>query len=231
MPSFDESFAEILDALAARFPAAEAPEHAPFPALVAALLGRAAEPRKVARALAALDDAGLLDPQALAEADPAEVADTLKATGVASPARALGPLRRLARWLVERHHGSADALRAGEVATETLREELAQLNGIGPATADALLLFALRRPVYPLDRATYRIFLRHGWLDPATEYDEARAVVERPAGDDPDALARLADGLERVGREFCRARVAKCDRCPLRPFLPEGGPIEMDADS
>jgi endonuclease-3 related protein len=229
MPTYDESFAAILDALAGEYPEPESPELAPFPALVAALFDRVADPRKVARALSALDDAGLLDPQALAEADPAEVSDALKTSGLAFPARALGPLRRLARWLVERHQGSADALRTGEVATDSLREELAQLNGIGLATADALLLFALRRPVYPLDRATYRIFLRHGWLDAATEYDEARAVVESPARDDPDALARLADGLERVGREFCRARVAKCDRCPLRTFLPEGGAIEVEA--
>lgn len=229
MPTFDESFPDILNALAERYAAAEEPEHAPFPALAAALLGRAAEPRKVARALSALDDAGLLDPQALAEADPAEIDVALKTSGVAPPARAVGPLRRLARWLVERHHGSADALRAGEVATVQLREELAGLNGIGPTTADALLLFALRRPVYPLDRATYRIFLRHGWLDPTIEYDEARALVERPAQDDPDALARLADGLEQVGREFCRASDAKCDHCPLRPFLPQGGSIEPDA--
>jgi endonuclease-3 related protein len=229
MPTFDESFPDILNALAEHYPAAEEPEHAPFPALVAALLGRSAAPHKVARVLSALDDAGLLDPQALAEADPAEIDDALKTSGVAPPARAVGPLRRLARWLVERHHGSADALRAGEVATEQLREELAGLNGIGPATADAFLLFALRRPVYPLDRATYRIFLRHGWLDPTVEYDESRAVVERPAQDNPDVLARLADGLERVGREFCRASIAKCACCPLRPFLPQGGPIEPSA--
>jgi endonuclease-3 related protein len=229
MPTFDESFAEILDALAGEYARPEAPELAPFPALVATLLERAAEPRKVSRALLALDDAGLLDPQALAEADPAEVSDALKTSGLTFPARALGPLRRLARWLVERHHGSVDALRAGAVPTDQLREELAQLNGIGLTTAEALLLFALRRPVYPLDRRTSRIFLRHGWLDSASEYDEARSVVERPARDDPVALAQLASGLERVGREFCRARVAKCEGCPLRGFLPEGGPIEIEA--
>src|SRR5438105_2419847 len=116
MPTFDESFPDILDALAGRFPTAEESEHAPFPALVAALLGRSTEPRKVARALSALDDNGLLDPEALAEADPAEIDEALKSSGAALPARTVGPLRRLARWLVERHHGSADALRAGEVA-------------------------------------------------------------------------------------------------------------------
>ena len=232
MPTYDESYPGILAALAesASPPVSGGEARGPFAALVAALLERSADPRKVDRALSALDDAGLLDPHALSEADAAEVADVLKSSGLSLPARTLGPLQRLARWLVERHRGSAESLHFSGVATPRLREELAGLNGIGPATADALLLFGLRRAAYPLDRATYRIFLRHGWLDPTTEYEDARDTVERPAGDDPEALVQLAEGLERVGREFCRARVARCDRCPLRPFLPEGGAIEWEGD-
>ena len=117
MSSYDESFPEILDALAGHV----GPERAAFPALVAVLLGRSADAKKAERALAALDDAGLLDPQALAEADPAEVDEVLKAGGLTAGSRALGPLRRLARWLVERHHGSADALRGDHDATDTDR--------------------------------------------------------------------------------------------------------------
>ena len=147
------------------------------------------------------------------------------------PTRSLGPLRRVARWVVDHHAGSAEALRDEDLATDQLREELLGLNGVGPATADALLLFALRRPVYPVDRATYRILIRHDWLDPTADYDEARAVVERQGPDDPSGLARLSDWLERVGREFCRAGVARCERCPLRPFLPEGGPSEPETFS
>jgi len=175
-----------------------------------------------------LADAGLLEPQALSEADVAEIDDVLKSDGVTIPARGLAPIHRLARWIVERHHGSADAIGRGEVATESLREDLASLKGVGPATADALLLLALNRPTYPLDRATYRILIRHGWLDPSAGYDEARAVVEGSCPDDPDTLARLSAWLERIGREFCRVRAPKCDRCPLRPFLPDGGPIEPE---
>ena len=82
--------------------------------------------------------------------------------------------------------------------------------------------------MYPLDRATYRILIRHGWLDSSADYDEARDVVERPWAGDPVTLARLSDWLARIGSEFCRVRVAKCDRCPLRGFLPEGGPVEPE---
>jgi endonuclease III related protein len=229
MPSFETSLAAIVAALAESqgVPprAGVAAGLEPFPALVSVLLARAADPGRAARGLNALADAGLLDPRALAGCDLTEIVDTLKSCGVSVPARGLAPLQRLARRIADRPQGGAEALAAEGVSTESLREELAGLNGIGPATADALLILALNRPAYPIDRATYRILVRHGWLDPSAGYDEARAVVEGPSPDDPETLVRLSAGFERIGREFCRVGAPKCDRCPLRPFLPEGGPL------
>jgi endonuclease-3 related protein len=233
MPTLDASLAAIVAALTEHYgipaPVGIAAGLDPFPALISILLARAADPGRSARGLDTLAEAGLLEPRALAESDVAEIDDALKSGGVTVPARGLAPLPRLARWIVEQHHGSADEIGQGTLATESLREALARLNGIGPATADALLLLALDRPVYPLDRATYRILIRHGWLDASAGYDEARAVVEGPCLGDAETLARLSAWLERIGREFCRVRAPKCDRCPLRPFLPEGGPIEPEA--
>ncbi|MBV8382799.1 MAG: hypothetical protein JOZ63_09335 [Planctomycetaceae bacterium] len=230
MPTFDESFLEVVTTLAGHYgrpkPVAEGLDL--FEALVAVALARSVGLKKLAAALDGLRDAGLVESRTLAEADPADLSEALRAAKVSLPARSLGPLRRLARWLVERHKGSAEALRDEDVATDRLREELLALNGVGPATADALLLFALRRPVYPVDRASYRILVRHDWLDPTATYDEARAVIERPAAGDPDVLARLSVWLERVGRDYCRAGVARCEHCPLQPFLPEDGPREPE---
>ncbi len=230
MPGPDESFPLIRDALAERYGLPEPPAAGldPFEAVVATVLDRALDSRKRDAAIEALRDEGLLDPQALAEADPVEAEDALKAAGVSVARAGLAPLLRLARWLVERHHGSADDLADPEspVPSEQLREELRAIHGVGPATADAVLLFGLRRAVYPIDRATYRVLARHGWIDPDAGYDEAREVVERLARDDPETLARISLWLDRVGRDYCRAGVARCERCPLRPFLPEGGPID-----
>jgi endonuclease III related protein len=230
MPTLDESFLEVVATLAGRYgrPAPLAEGLDPFEALVAVALARSVGLKKLAAVLDGLREAGLVESRSLAEADPADLSEALRAAKVSLPARSLGPLRRLARWLVERHKGSAEALRDEDVATDRLREELLALNGVGPATADALLLFALRRPVYPVDRASYRILVRHDWLDPTATYDEARAVIERPAVGDPDVLARLSVWLERVGRDYCRAGVARCEHCPLQPYLPEGGPREPE---
>lgn len=232
MPSLTDALDAITAALTARYgrPDPFAPGRDAFESLTAALLDRGLglDPPRRARAVEALRDAGLLDPQALAEADPAETGEALRSAGLKVQDRALVPLKRLARWLVELRHGDAEPLAGpdAEVPVEALREELSALNGIGPATADALLLFGLRRPVYPVDRATYRILVRHGWLDATATYDEARDVVERLAPDDPAALARLSAWFGQVGHDYCRPSKARCEKCPLRPWLPATGPID-----
>ena len=226
MPTLDEAYPTIVAALDERYGSPEPirDDLDPFEAMVATILTRSAEPRKVDAALNVLRDAGLLAPDSLAEADEREVGDAFRERKVLLSAKAISPIRRLARLLVDRHGGSAESFRRGTPPTDPLREELAELNGIGPATADAILLFALRRGTYPIDRATYRVLVRHDWLDPSADYDEARAVVERQSPDDPDALARLSRWMERIGRDYCRVGSPRCEQCPLRPVLPVGGP-------
>ncbi|HEV3165975.1 MAG TPA: endonuclease III [Isosphaeraceae bacterium] len=221
MPTLHESYPGMVVALADRYgrldPFPEDPD--PF----ARILRQAVDPRKASTILNALREAGLLDAATLAEAEPTEIAEAAQESGASLTPAAVRPLQRLARWLVERHQGSADAL--AEEPTARLRDELLSLNGIGPASADAILLFALHRPVYPVDRASYRVLVRHGWLEPTADYDEARDTLERLAPEDPDALAHLSAWLDRIGHDVCRASVAKCDRCPLKPFLPPTGPV------
>ena len=226
MPSPAEDAPEILGALADHYgrPSASTAEGVGTPeAVLAAALGRTLEPRKVALALSALREADLLRPEALAVADPADLAGALQAGGVNLTSRALAPLRRLARWFADHREGLGDA------STSGLREGLVALNGIGPATADAVLLRGLGRASYPVDRASYRVAARHGWIDPSADEDEARAALERLAPDDPRGLLDLSGWSDRLGRDFCRAAAPRCERCPLKPFLPEGGPREPEA--
>jgi endonuclease-3 related protein len=143
-------------------------------------------------------------------------------------------MQRVVRWVVEHRPGGLSrdiAEGRGSLDTESLRTELASLRGIGPATADALLLRAFSRPVFPVDQATYRILVRHGWLDSWATYEEARAVVEGQCTHDAVLLARMSEWLARVGSEFCRVREPKCEACPLRCFLPRGGPFEPEITS
>jgi endonuclease-3 related protein len=194
----------------------------PFEVAVTAYLFSAQSARAVPIILGALRDAGLLDPEALAGTDHSEVVAALSGRGLNLGPSRLAPLRTLARWWLE--NNPADESRG----TAPLRESLASCTGIGPKTADAILLWALARPVMPVSRAVYRILVRHGWLDNSADYDEAAETARRLVGEDAARLVRLSKGLEAIGAEFCRVAAPRCERCPLRPWLPEEGPREPD---
>ena len=70
--------------------------------MTAVLLGRSLEPRKVEAAREALRDAGMLDPEALAEADPTEIVDAIRFSGAKLTPKGLAPLKKIARWLADR---------------------------------------------------------------------------------------------------------------------------------
>ncbi len=101
-----------------------------------------------------------------------------------------------------------------------------------------------KRPAYPVDRATFRVLVRHGWLDPTATYDEARDLLLDCASSDAyklderdhveykdlaEDLMELAYGMNQVGRRYCRPAAPRCDECPLVSLLPEGGHRQTDA--
>ena len=253
MPRLDESRDDLLQALVQHYgpPAtlrhALNPEWTLFERLARVTLGLVANPKLAEAAFLAFRDAGLLEPARLAVANPLELDDILKHDRVPLAIKSLRPLQKLARWATE-FAGDLDDVALAETPTSSLRDEWRAINGIGLATADSLLLFGLGRSSYPVDRATYRVLVRHSWLDPTAEYDDARELVERFASSEgtgstsvPKAdgdqnriatrlvLEQLSDWFARLGRDFCRPSQAKCDRCPFHPWLPLGGPVEPES--
>lgn len=225
MPSLHDAYPEIRERLDGHAPPSpvQPADLEPFAAIVLAWLDRELGGAKADLALGALRDSGLIDPKSLVEAHPSEITQAIRSAGGKLTPKSEATLRKIAAWA---HGRGEDSL--ADAPTGALRDELLALNGIGPGTADALLLDGLDRPVYPVDRPSYRIFARHGWIDPTAEYDEARDVFERLEPENPAGLRRLSASLNAIAKQFCRATQAKCERCPLRPFLPEGGPIEGD---
>jgi endonuclease III len=230
MPSLDESYSTMIAALADQYGQPQFPvEGLPaFEAVLAVGLTRAGDLARADATLEALYRAGLLLPETLAGSEPVEILDTLREAGVTLPAKSASLLRRLARWFSTALGNEAEALDGLAPPTSRLREQLTALSGIGSATADAILL-ALGRPTYPVDRGTYRILVRHGWIDPSAEYDEVSELLNKQADENPRELARLAHWLVQVGRQFCGLKSPKCQRCPLRGLLPVDGPLEPES--
>jgi endonuclease III related protein len=226
MPALDMFFPRMMAALADHYgqPKTLVEGLSPFEAVVAVGLSKAGDRTRIGVTLTALNEASLLRPEALAAAEPAEIGDVLRDAGISVPGKTVQVMKRLARWFKNRNQDLDESPGEVGLSTAQLREELVGLNGIGLATADAILLHALGRSSYPVDRASYRILVRHGWIDPTADYEEASQLLVRQAPEQPQELARLSNWLVQVGREYCRSSAPKCQDCPLRCLLPEDGP-------
>lgn len=198
------------------------PADSPFEVVVGAMLTQNTNWKNVARALQNLKDRDLLDPHALFELAPEELAELLRPAGYFR--LKAGRLRNFLRWLIDRFDGSLDDM--FELSLSSLRDELLTINGIGPETADSILLYAGQKPTFVVDTYTHRIAVRHGWVDSTADYDELKQYFEGQF--DEGQYNELHALLVRVGATYCRKREPSCDDCPLRRFLPDGGPIQPD---
>lgn len=178
----------------------------------------------VERAIANLKRAGLLEPHVLHAVLESQLAELVRPAGTFRvKARRL---RAFLDMLVNQFDGSLEQLFAGP--TTEVRARLLAIHGIGPETADSLMLYAGGHVSFVVDAYTRRIFARHGWCDPRISYDELQRLcagmfnhVEGAARLDlwQDCHAQLVA----VGKEFCRAGIPRCEECPLRELLPKEG--------
>ncbi|MCE9547540.1 MAG: endonuclease III domain-containing protein [Planctomycetia bacterium] len=197
------------------------PAETPFEVMVGAVLVQNTAWKNVERAIANLREAALLDPHALWRLSPSELEDLIRPAG--SYRIKARRLRHLLEYLITRFDGSLDAM--ADVSTDTLREELLALYGIGPETADSILLYALGRAVFVVDTYTARVLKRHAWIEPEADYHAIQEHFEANLDRDAAKFNEYHALLVHVGHHFCRSK-PKCEECPLRDLLPAGGIAE-----
>ncbi len=113
---------------------------------------------------------------------------------------------------------------------EELRSELLSVPGIGPETADSILLYAAGRPIFVVDAYTRRVLARHRLVPPEIGYEPLRALFERHLPSDPALFNEYHALLVTVGKRYCRKRPL-CDSCPLRFDLRGRRPRPVPASS
>ena len=205
------------------------PGETPFEVCVGAILTQNAAWSNVERAIANLKAARVLEPKRLFALPETKLAKLIRPAGYFNvKARRL---RSFLRVLVEKCDDDLKRLFAGNTAT--VRERLLAVNGVGPETADSMLLYAGGHNSFVIDAYTKRIFSRHGWSPKtgvqgsksAGDYDELQSLCESALNQKTGA-ARLDywqdyhAQLVMVGKHFCRTRAPKCSECPLKPLLP-----------
>jgi endonuclease-3 related protein len=196
------------------------PGESPFEIMIGAVLVQNTAWRNVERAIANLRDAGLMEPRVLYAVPVAELAELIRPAGYYQVKAKR--LRNLLQFLMERYDGSLEAMFSTEIGT--LREALLSISGIGPETADAILLYAGGLPTFVVDTYTHRVLARHGWIGYDAGYHEIKDLFESTLPADAPLYNEYHALLVRVGKDFCRRSAAKCEECPLANLLPPSGP-------
>jgi endonuclease III related protein len=160
---------------------------------------------------------GLTRPEIMLEAAPETLASALHPAGfhTAKPRKLLN----LARFVVDQ--GGVDVLARLTENTESLRKQLLCIWGIGPETADTILLYALDRPVFVADAYALRLASRWGLLTSGASYGDLRALFMDNLPQDIDIYNEYHALIVAHGKDLCRARPL-CEACPLNMRLKVG---------
>ncbi len=186
-----------------------------FEVIVGAILTQNTSWLNVERALRNLRRNRLLTPAAIEAIPLDELANLIRSSGYfRQKAR---KLKAFVTFLREHHHGSLNHL--FRTPLETLRPQLLAIHGIGPETADCILLYAGRYPSFVIDAYTRRILSRHQLASGAESYDHLRDLFHRSLPADPQLFNEYHALIVRIAKHHCMARSPICSTCPLRPFL------------
>ncbi len=181
--------------------------------------------KNVERAIANLRSKDVLAPQPLYRLSHAALAELIRPAGYFR-LKALR-LMNLLEFLFTRYDGSLRRMFATDLST--LRKELLSVNGIGPETADSILLYAGQMPTFVVDAYTNRVLKRHGWIEPEADYHQVQQLFHSRLETDVALFNEYHALLVRVGNAHCRRR-PRCEDCPLARMLPRNGPLDIDEE-
>jgi endonuclease III related protein len=197
------------------------PAKTPFEVIVGAILTQSTAWSNVERAIENLRAAGVLSPPAMQKIAPSRLALLVRPSGYFR--QKAKKLKAFVRFLQSEYQGSLDDM--FQTPTSELREKLLSVHGIGPETADSILLYAGDHPVFVVDAYTHRIFGRHELLSGKPEYEGVRALFESALPAQPSLLNEFHALIVNTGKNWCRKIAPRCADCPLRPLLPAGSAL------
>jgi endonuclease-3 related protein len=186
------------------------PGDSPFEVMVGAILTQSAAWQNAEKAISNLKHSGVMSPGALRNIPIDELALLIHPCGYYNT-KAL-KLKSLVNWLGAFCRDDLDRLFA--LDTNTLRQQFLAIHGIGPETADSILLYAGNKPVFVIDAYTRRIVSRLGLTSDKDSYDAYQAFFTDNLTQDIGLFNEYHALLVRIGKEACRKQPV-CERCCL----------------
>ena len=214
-PPLDEYFNSLFTALG---PQHWWPGKTPFEVIIGAILTQNTSWKNAELALSNLRTAGVFTQAKVELVNHRRLQSLIRPAGYfRQKARAL---KAFVRFLRGEYGGSLKRMFA--TPTIALREKLLKVWGIGPETADAILLYAGQHPVFVVDAYTKRIMARHGWVGEKAKYEDVRWMFERQSLGNVERFKEFHGLIVLVGKKWCRKSVAMCEECPLGRYREEG---------
>jgi endonuclease-3 related protein len=194
------------------------PAESDWEIMVGAILTQNTSWQNVTRALDNLRRAGALEPASMRALELARLAELVRSAGfvTSKPKR----LKTLLAFLDREYAGDPANLRGADLAAQ--RAQLLALNGIGPETADAILLYVARQPVFVIDAFTRRILARMGrWraagaeITDKTSYDSLQRLFMEHLPHDVALFGEFHALLDVHAKRTCTKRAPRCPQCPI----------------
>ena len=187
------------------------PADSSFEVIVGAILTQNTNWANVEKAILSLKEKKYLNPERLLKLSLHRLAVLIKSAGYYNVKATR--LKNFIRFFFSYY--SADLKRMGAQDLVTLRRQLLAVKGIGPETADSILLYALNKPIFVIDAYTKRIFSRHRLLKEDVAYEQAQDIFMRNIKNDTKLFNEYHALLVKLGKDYCRKHNPKCEICPL----------------
>lgn len=188
------------------------PGDTPFEVMVGAVLTQNTNWQNVAKAIANLQRAGVLSLEAMRALPPRKLAGLIRPAGYYNLKQSR--LRNLLDMIAREHGGSLESLFAQPLAKA--RGDLLAVKGVGPETADSILLYAGGLPIFVIDAYTFRILERHGLGPKSLDYHGLQGVFMSQLDCDGARYNEFHALLVRLAKEYCRKGQPLCEACPAQ---------------
>lgn len=187
------------------------PAETSFEVMVGAILTQNTSWRNVEKAIQKLKGKGVLNPEGIHDLKKSQLASLIKSSGYYRIKT--DRVKAFVNFLFEEFDG--DLKRMGRERLGELREKLLGVKGIGPETADSILLYGLKKSIFVVDAYTKRILSRHKMILENTAYEEVQKLFMEHLPLDEKLFNEYHALLVHLGKTVCK-KIPRCDICPLR---------------
>ena len=187
------------------------PGDTPFEIMVGAILTQNTSWSNVEKALDNLKKENLLEPRKLYYLHQEELAQLIKPSGYYNiKARRL---KNFINLFINDFEGSAEKMFSGD--SGELRKKLLNVNGIGPETADSILLYAGKKPFFVVDAYTKRVFSRHKLISKDSTYYQIQEFFSQNLDGNVELFNEFHAQIVMLGKTICSSKNPDCAKCPI----------------